>query len=151
MEKVFEDYFSELQADMVSVCLEYVEKHADLIYIYSSFEDDLCTSDFFFCIDGNIVERYKLNSLSSNHYSYDTSDDRQLAALNILNDDMLKIQDVCERYNRAKPTEIKIVYDVRKNSIDARYRYEIIHSNDPDKTGTEIAEEWFDEITKQNS
>lgn len=26
MEKMFEDYFSEIQADMVSICLEYVEK-----------------------------------------------------------------------------------------------------------------------------
>ena len=25
MDKVFEDYFSELQADMVSICMEYVE------------------------------------------------------------------------------------------------------------------------------
>lgn len=26
MKKVFEDYFSEIQADMVAICLEYVEK-----------------------------------------------------------------------------------------------------------------------------
>lgn len=25
-EKIFEDYFTEIQADMVSICLEYVEK-----------------------------------------------------------------------------------------------------------------------------
>ncbi len=33
MSKVFEDYFSELQADMVSICLEYVENRAEK-YIY---------------------------------------------------------------------------------------------------------------------
>ena len=26
---MFEDYFSEIQADMVSICLEYVEKRAE--------------------------------------------------------------------------------------------------------------------------
>ena len=40
MDKVFEDYFSELQADMVSICMEYVEKRAERIYIYCSFEDN---------------------------------------------------------------------------------------------------------------
>lgn len=33
MEKIFEDYFSELQADMVSICLEYVEDRAEKVYI----------------------------------------------------------------------------------------------------------------------
>ena len=31
--KVFEDYFSELQSDMVSICLEYVDNEAEEIYI----------------------------------------------------------------------------------------------------------------------
>lgn len=34
MSKVFENYFSELQADMVSICLEYVDDRAEKIYIY---------------------------------------------------------------------------------------------------------------------
>lgn len=38
MKKVFEDYFSEIQADMVAICLEYVEKRAERIYIYCSCE-----------------------------------------------------------------------------------------------------------------
>jgi len=33
MGKVFEDYFSELQADMISICLEYAEEKVDKIYI----------------------------------------------------------------------------------------------------------------------
>lgn len=37
-EKVFEDYFTEIQSDMVSICLEYVKNKADKIYIYASFE-----------------------------------------------------------------------------------------------------------------
>ncbi len=32
MGKIFEDYFSEYQADMVSICLEYVDWRADDIY-----------------------------------------------------------------------------------------------------------------------
>lgn len=33
MTKVFEDYFSDLHADRVSICLEYVENEGDNIYI----------------------------------------------------------------------------------------------------------------------
>ena len=36
MAKIFEDYFTDLQADMVSICLEYSEKRVEKIYIYGS-------------------------------------------------------------------------------------------------------------------
>ncbi|MED3318194.1 hypothetical protein QCI44_11560 [Bacillus cereus group sp. RP37] len=36
--KEFEDRFSELQADMISICMEYVEDRADKVYIYASCE-----------------------------------------------------------------------------------------------------------------
>lgn len=45
--KVFEDYFSELQEDMVSICLEYVFERANKKYIYCSYEEGLVSSDFF--------------------------------------------------------------------------------------------------------
>jgi cell fate regulator YaaT (PSP1 superfamily) len=47
MTKVFEDYFSELQADMVSICLEYVSNKADMIFIYASNEFGQFSSDVF--------------------------------------------------------------------------------------------------------
>ena len=31
--KIFEDYFSEYQADMISICLEYAHEQADMMYI----------------------------------------------------------------------------------------------------------------------
>ncbi|EJQ92849.1 hypothetical protein II1_03237 [Bacillus cereus MC118] len=34
--KEFEDKFSELQADMISICMEYVENRADKVYVYKS-------------------------------------------------------------------------------------------------------------------
>ncbi len=47
MPKVFEDYFSELQANMVAVCLEYVEDRADDIFIYCSYEPKIYAFDVF--------------------------------------------------------------------------------------------------------
>lgn len=63
--KIFEDYFSEYQADMVSICLEYVDSHADVIYIYCSYENNMIYGDCFFKIYGKILERHKLNNVKS--------------------------------------------------------------------------------------
>lgn len=48
MTKTFEDYLSELQTDMVAICLEYVENQADAIYIYCSYEPDMYSFDVFY-------------------------------------------------------------------------------------------------------
>ena len=61
MGKMFEDYFSEIQADMVSICLEYVEKRAEKIYIYCSFEDGMISSGFFYKVNSKINEEQYRN------------------------------------------------------------------------------------------
>ncbi len=45
--KEFEDQFSELQGDMISICLEYVEDRADKVYVYGSCEEGITESAFF--------------------------------------------------------------------------------------------------------
>lgn len=42
MTKIFEDFFSEYQADMVSICLEYVNEKADTVYIYCAMTRMTC-------------------------------------------------------------------------------------------------------------
>jgi hypothetical protein len=148
MSKVFEDFFSELQADMVSICLEYVHDRAEVIYIYCSFEEKVISSDFFFLINGKLVRKHKLNDAlnDSKGFQYDTSVDRQKGALNIINEDIERIYRLCNEYKRDMPTEIKMVYDVLKNSLTAEYKHELVYSNDPVKTADDISKEWFEEI-----
>lgn len=149
MSKVFEDYFSELQTDMVSICLEYVEKKADKIYIYCSFEEGVISSDFFYCINDKVVRKHKLNdavTMDSGKFRYDTSVARQKGVMNIINDDIEKLYKICNQYNKEMPTEIKLVYDVNKNSLKANYKYDLVYSNDPIKTADDIAMEWFEEV-----
>ena len=52
MAKVFEDYFSEIQADMVYACMDYVDGKADKVYIYASREGRMISTDYFFEING---------------------------------------------------------------------------------------------------
>ena len=54
MKEGFEQIFSDIQTDMVSICLEYVEKKADKIYIYASYEAKTISCDFFYSVNGKI-------------------------------------------------------------------------------------------------
>ena len=149
MEKVFEDYFSELQADMVSICLEYASKKADMIYVYCSCEAKMISSNFFYRINGILVRKHKLNEAlnpKEKGFLYDTSGNRQSTALNIINEDVEKINELCEKYIRKMPTEMKLIYNVKKNSLVANYKYDLIHSTDPEKTADNAVNEWFDEV-----
>lgn len=147
MKKTFEDYFSELQADMVSICLEYVEDRAEKIYIYCSCEKKVISSDFFYCINGEIKEKHKLNDVIN---IYNTSVDRQDIVLDILIEDILKIMKLCKEYEKEMPTEMKLIYDVKKNSFKAEYRYDLVYFNDPVKTSDHITKEWFEDIKSKN-
>ena len=145
--KEFEDRFSELQADMISICLEYVENRAEKIFIYCSFEGGIVASDFFYKINGKIIERHKLNDcISSKEDEYDVSIERQKGVIKILNSDIKSIIKMCSEYNREMPTEMKLVYDVQRNSLKAEYKYDLVYTNDDIKTADDIAEEWFEEI-----
>lgn len=137
MEKSFEEAFSEIQTDMIAICLEYVENRAEEIFIYSSYENKMISCDYFYKIAGNIMQRHKLPN------GYDTSIQRQKACMKILNEDMKKIIHLCKEFKQDIPTEMKIVYCISQNSVAANYKYDVVYSNDPEKTADDMAEEWF--------
>lgn len=153
--KEFEDYFSELQTDMVAICLEYVENKADEIYIYCSCESKMYVFDFFFRINGKVVHKHQLNEAkfeqdSLDNLVYDVSRERQKAALKIGNEDLKLIHKRCEDFNRDMPTEMKLIYDVKKNSLKANYRYDLIYSNDDELLPDDIFGGWFEEVKKSH-
>jgi hypothetical protein len=144
--KIFEDYFSEYQADMISICLEYAHEQADMIYVYCSCESNPIYGDFFFEISGKILERHCLNEV----FQYDTSIERQKRALKVIIEDIEKIEKVCNQYGREMPTEIKLVYDVKKDSLKATYAYENFWSESETKFAQDIGDERFAEIRNKN-
>ena len=48
--KEFEERFSELQADMISICMEYVEDRADKVYVYASREEGIISGSYFYAL-----------------------------------------------------------------------------------------------------
>jgi hypothetical protein len=146
MAKVFEDYFSEFQTDMVSICMAYVENVADKIYIHCSYEAGVISSNYFYCINGQVKKKHKINECGS--IQYDVSPARQEKVLDILIEDIKKIKNLCEEYKREMPTEMKLIYDVQTRKFNAEYSYELMYSNNPVKTADDIAYEWLEEVKK---
>ena len=149
--KEFEDKFSELQADMISICMEYVGDRADRVYVYGSCEEDMISSSFFYLINNKYVECHKVNdALKNGDERYDVSTERQFTVLNIINDDVEKIEELCKEYKRDMPTELKLIYDVKSGRLQAEYKYDLVHTNDDTKTADDFADDWFEEIKNNN-
>ncbi|EJV57402.1 hypothetical protein BWGOE3_24450 [Bacillus mycoides] len=149
--KEFEDKFSELQADMISICMEYVEDRADKVYIYASCEESVMSSKFFYLVKNKHVKPHKLNdALDDGDEGYDVSTKRQFMVLDILNEDIEKIKMVCKKYERDMPTEMKLIYDVKSGKFKAEYKYDLVYTNDDIKTASDIANEWFEEVKNNN-
>lgn len=153
MGKVFEDLFTELQTDMISICMEYVEKRAEKIYIYCSFEDNVLSSGFFYKVNGKIIKKNKLNDvLLEGQKAYDVSMARQKSVINIINEDIKALVKLCRDSQREMPTQIKLIYDVINNKVNADYCYELVYSNDKDRTAYDVLEDWYNaEKAKEQS
>ena len=149
--KVFEDYFSELQSDIVSVCLEYVENRAEKIYILCSHEDGVISNSWFYKLNNTIVHKHKLNEvIGEGERQFDVSVDRQRAVLKIIQQDIKEISNLCKKYSREVPTQIKLVYDIQQNKLSADIRYDLIYSDKKDKAWLDVFEEWYKEECDSN-
>ena len=128
---------------MVSICLEYVEDSADMIYLYCSFEPNVISADVFYRINGVCVRKHNINNAPGNHPVYTTTVENQSTVIQILMDDLKAIKQLCDNYQKPMPTEIKVYYNVNNKSLDAKYKYDPVYSNDPVKTADDVFDEWF--------
>ncbi|MEI5925395.1 immunity protein YezG family protein [Bacillus sp. GX] len=149
--KEFEERFSELQADMISICMEYVENRADKVYVYASCEEDMISSSFFYFINNKYVECHKVNdALENGGKRYDVSPERMFQVLQIISEDIEGIEMLCKEYEKDMPTEMKLIYDTKSGKFKAEYEYDLIHTNDDIKTADDFADEWFEEVKNNN-
>jgi len=148
--KSFEDYFSEIQTDMIDICLEYANDKLDYVFIYCCCEKELIASNFFYGINKCLLKKNKLNDSPNknpdNSIKYDTSIERQKKTLTILNQNILKIEELFKENGKEAPTEIKIIYDNIMNKMEAEYQYIPIISNSETLTDEDVFNTWFNEI-----
>ena len=138
MKDNFEEKFMELQADLISLCLEITDKKVDKIYAYASIEDKSNMFNAFFETGGEIITVNKLNI-----------DKREIMQfLRIGTYDLEKIKRLCKEYDVKTPTELKMYYDVKKGSYKADYKYDVICSSKTGISAGEVFMEWFNEVSK---
>lgn len=119
---MFEDEFSALQADMVDICNEYSKGVADKIFIYAANEGMILTQHFY-CINTNLYKCSKLNNTGLT-VSFDVSIDCQRQVLDILNEDIQRLQSLCEKYDQPVPKLMKLVYEPKTKKFNGEYKYE---------------------------
>ncbi len=137
MENTFESQFSALQADMVSICLEYCERKAIEIFIHIICERDSIFTNFFFRMNGGM---HKKGMLGDNIGT--VSLPRQKEALSIITKNVKELIMLCENNDKPIPTEMKLVYDVQTGRLQANFSYDSVTTNE--KTARDVTEAWFE-------
>ncbi len=104
MNKPFEDYLSEHQADMISIALEYVDSRADEVFVHAASEEGTSSFDVFYKINGKIVRKEEINSaVNPGETKYDDSEERQDAMLDIGLDNIDAIEEKCLEFGVKPP------------------------------------------------
>ena len=142
---MFEDEFTDLQADMVDICNEYSKGLADKIFIYAA-NEGIILAHHFYCINDKVLDCQELNESELN-IDFDVSYDCQEQVLDILNEDIQKIQTICKKYNQPVPKLMKLVYEPKTKKFYADYKYENQTTNDI--SVFDNYDNWFEEL--QNS
>ena len=143
MNRVFEDQLMDIQSDMISLSLEYVENKAETVYIYVVLEDGLVSFDFFYKIGGFISEKSDVNEYLSEKIN--DSDDIQFSLLEYGIEDAEKIEVLFEENSKEVPTEIRLVYDVKNNSLKSNYIYDAMYEKNEDLSVSDVFEAWIQE------
>ena len=143
MNRVFEDQLMDIQSDMISLSLEYVENKAETVYIYVVLEDGLVSFDVFYKIGGFISEKSDVNEYLSEKIN--DSDDIQFSLLEYGIEDAEKIEVLFKENSKEVPTEIRLVYDVKNNSLKSNYRYDAMYEKNEDLSVSDVFETWIQE------
>ena len=140
---IFEDQLMEIQSDMISLSLEYVENKAEIVYIYVVLEDGLVSFDVFYKIGGFISEKSDVNEYLSEKIN--DSDDIQFSLLEYGIEDAEKIEVLFKEKSKEVPTEIRLVYDVKNNSLKSNYIYDAMYEKNEDLSVSDVFEAWIQE------
>lgn len=148
MAKVFEDVFMDIQGNMISLGLDYVRSQAEKVFIYASNEEGAMSFNVFYQIKGEVVTPDEVNRIVNK--KIDDSDDKVFSLLKEGVGEIREIESVCETYDRPIPTEMRLTYDVKANSLKSDYQYEPVYSNTDDKHSSDIFMEWIEAEKNKN-
>ena len=113
MKQGFEDAFTDIQSDYISLCLELCGSAADEVNVLIYQDRHGCAFNAFFRRNRRIIT------------TSDLADD-ELAErfLELGTDDIDKLIRCCEEYGHPCPNLMKLTYDILSGHFDAHYEYD---------------------------
>lgn len=136
MSKVFEDEFMDVQASIISLCLEVTKKKVQKVYAYCSNEKKSKMFNVFFDVSGQIKTLNQLGVPQKPAFQF----------LKLGIEELKNLDAICAKHNMPVPTEMKLYYDVASGKFDANYKYEEVCSANTGKCAAEVFMEWIEEI-----
>lgn len=136
MSKVFEDEFMDVQASIISLCLEVTKKKVQKVYAYCSNEKKSKMFNVFFDVSGQIKTLNQLGVPQKPAFQF----------LKLGIEELKNLNAICAKHNMPAPTEMKLYYDVTSGKFDANYKYEEVCSAKTGKCAAEVFMEWIEEI-----
>lgn len=129
----FEDAFTAVQADYISLCLELAHDDVDKVYGFIFQTPGMNTFNVFFEKGSEIKT---LDDIAS----------REMIEqfFSVGREDMNKLLEVCVRYEHKCPNLIKMVYDTKTKHFDAYYTY-METTEIEEASPAEIFMDWMDE------
>ncbi len=112
MKPGFEDAFSELQSEYISLCLEYAEGKAEEVFAYIYRTKTMRMFNVFYRSEGRIVAASQLDTSCNDDEFFQMG-----------RDDISKLEEICGKYESKLPNEIKMHYDVKTGKYDADISY----------------------------
>ena len=138
MNKVFEDEFMDVQASIISLCLELTGEKVDKVYAYCSNEKCCQMFNAFFVVNGEVKTTEQL----------EVPDDLAFQFMGFGLEDLGRLNAVCRKHNMPAPTELKLYYDVKSGKFNADYKYEEVCSEETEIDQEDVFMEWIEEIKK---
>lgn len=139
----FQYYSSELLADMIDICLEFVEDKADVVYICGMFLENSIASDFFYRVNGKLKKKSAVNN----------SIDLQNQVNTILKEDIKKMSLVSLKFNNEMPCAFTIEYDVKTKEVKSKLKYiDMFNDKEIKELNIEdLSSSWFKELLTKNN
>ena len=136
--RVFEDEFSEVQTGLISLCMELTRTKVDKVFAYCSIEDNSQAFNAFFEKDGKIL---KNNQVGANIETVNEF-------LRLGTSDLDQLREVCARYGKPVPRQIKMIYDTKTHGFDAKISYNSLLNEG--KSAGQVFMEWRSEVENKN-
>lgn len=129
---------------MAHYCKKYSDK-LESVYLYFSYEEGTVFADFFMSFEGKIFEKNEIDKLLE--IDLQTSIKKQQAFSEYLNKEYINLLRTAKAKDWDIPTEIKVIFDCKSDSISTTYSYGKKYSSS-DKFVSDIYNEWIQTLKK---